>query len=168
MSEKKLYYVEFTYGAYVYTESEDRAEEFAWEICREEEISHGSATEILPGQYMDARWDGQCLVYHDGREDLHLADVWPKEKVPDEPEIEVDPWAYYELQRFACRKELKQLGCKVSFRNRDGKLYAKVDGTNKTHTYRLLRRIVERYFPKARSTSGSGLPPASITMRLNP
>jgi|APSaa5957512576_1039674.scaffolds.fasta_scaffold305828_1 hypothetical protein len=72
------------------------------------------------------------------------------------------------IATFAILRDVcKQSGIKIRRRNRKGKFYVSLEGTQEEHKYWTLRDLVEDYFPNARGTSGSTTAPANVTMRVN-
>jgi hypothetical protein len=68
----KLYAVEITYSAYVLAKDEFEAEDFVDDILSMESEQCLFVNEVVSNQN-PLGWDPDCLVYHQGKEDITLA-----------------------------------------------------------------------------------------------
>jgi len=72
----KLFVVEITYRAYALAADRYGAEDMAYEIARTEDYPNVSVTEATSNVL---GWDSECLVYHNGGEDITLGSVLGEE-----------------------------------------------------------------------------------------
>jgi hypothetical protein len=72
MTTKKLYVLEVLYKGYVWAESEDDAMRFDQDI--QQEIPEVWAQEVISSPN-PLGWKPECLVYHQGSEDVRLGDI---------------------------------------------------------------------------------------------
>lgn len=84
----KLFEVTVEFSYYVYANSQLEAEDstFSREALSDSYDYPIYAREVKPRDSMLHGWERDYLVYHDGEDDLVLADVWPLDEEPEKPE----------------------------------------------------------------------------------
>jgi hypothetical protein len=72
---KKLFFVEVTKSAWVLAESSEEAKEFADEILDTEYLKELGVSLYTEENLRASGWDKNCLVYHNGTNDITIGDA---------------------------------------------------------------------------------------------